>query len=65
MAVTASQRLMSQRDKGKFTVSFLKDSIVDFDGVLPVRAGEGFFYGYRFSDSSGEGDGEGAAERVA
>ena len=30
MAVTASQRLMSQKDKGKFMMSFLEDSVVGF-----------------------------------
>jgi len=30
IAVTASQRLMSQRDRGKFMTLFLNDSVVGF-----------------------------------
>ena len=52
MAVTASQRLMSQKDRGKFMASFLNDSVVGFDSFV-VFKNFGFFDDDRFSGDSG------------
>jgi len=64
IAVMASQRLMSQKDRGNCIFLFLNDSVIDFDRLIVSR--ELFFFDdNRLASSSAHCDCNGAAKRTA